>query len=135
MFVGRDTEDKIYIACSGWAEDATEEIDDDDPELVAFLNPPPRAETISDRQFFQQLAVMDLITETEALAYVQTGELPAAFLTFINQLPESARFDAKMKLIGANSFERSNALVGEFGTMQGMTSAQIDALWQAASEL
>jgi hypothetical protein len=63
---------------------------------------------ISDRQFFQQLAIMELITENEALAYVQTGTLPGAFLSFIDQLPADQRFDAKMKLTGANTFDRNN---------------------------
>jgi hypothetical protein len=95
----------------------------------------PVPATISDRQFFQQLAVMGLITENEALAYVQTGTLPAAFLGFIDQLPEDQRFDAKMKLTGANSFHRNNLLVNAFATMCGMTPDQADEIWRKAASL
>jgi hypothetical protein len=38
----------------------------------------------------------------------------AAFLGFIEQLPEDQRFDAKMKLTGANLFHRDNPLVNAF---------------------
>jgi hypothetical protein len=109
-----------------------------DGKVVVYEPPTPKEPvppTISDRQFFQQLAVMGLITENEALAYVQTGTLPAAFLSFIDQLPADQRFDAKMKLTGANSFDRNNPLVNEFAGMYGMASADVDNLWRAASTL
>lgn len=95
----------------------------------------PVPSTISDRQFFQQLAIAGLITQDEALAAVQTGSLPAAFVTFIDQLPAAKRFDAKMKLTGATTFERSNPLTDAFGAMYGMNSEQIDELWRVASQL
>jgi hypothetical protein len=97
--------------------------------------PAPLNSIISDRQFFQQLAIMGLITEQEALAYVQTGTLPSAFLGFIDQLPADQRFDARMKLTGANSFHRDNPLVNAFAGMYGMASADVDNLWRAASTL
>lgn len=95
---------------------------------------PPVSISISDRQFFQQLAIMELITQQEALTYLGTGVLPAAFEAFVQALPEAAQFDARMKLM-ANTFNRSDELVNVFGSMQGFTSEQIDALWTAASQL
>jgi hypothetical protein len=109
-----------------------------DGKVVVYEPPTPKEsvpQTISDRQFFQQLAVMRLITEEEALAYVQSGTLPPAFLSFINQLPANQRFDARMKLTGANSFHRDNPLVNAFAGMYGMASADVDNLWRAASTL
>jgi hypothetical protein len=38
---------------------------------------------------------------------------------FIDQLPANQRFDAKMKLTGANSFDRNNPLVNAFAGMYG----------------
>jgi hypothetical protein len=78
---------------------------------------------------------MGLITEQEALAYVQTGTLPSAFLGFIDQLPADQRFDAKMKLTGANSFDRNNPLVSSFAGMYGMAPEQVDDPWRAAAAL
>lgn len=95
----------------------------------------PVPSVISDRQFFQQLATQGLITENEALAAVQTGTLPAAILTFIDQLPVEQRFSAKMLLTGATQFERANPLVDAFGGMYGMGPEQVDELWRAASAL
>ena len=68
------------------------------------LGPAPTAETIasalaapepaaavpaivSDRQFFQQLALMGIISEKEALAAVGPGTLPAALAAMIESLP------------------------------------------------
>lgn len=101
------------------------------------FEPPPAAvpTEISDRQFFQQLAVMNLITEAEAIAAVSTGTLPLAMAGFINQLPAEQRFAARMALQGATTFVRTNPLVETFGEMQGMTPEQIDDLWRAASLL
>lgn len=78
---------------------------------------------------------MGLITEDEALAYVQTGTLPPAFSSFINQRPDDQRFDAKMKLTGANSFHRDNPLVSAFAGMYGMASSDVDNLWRSANAL
>ena len=105
-------------------------------EAAPYVAPlPPVPQEISDRQFFQQLAVMGLITEDEAIAAVAAGTLPAAMAAFIDQLPAEQQFAARMALQGATTFQRSNALVETFGAMQGMTSAEIDDLWRAASAL
>jgi hypothetical protein len=50
-------------------------------------------------------------------------------------LPADQRFDAKMKLTGANSFDRNNPLVAAFAGMYGMASSDVDNLWRAASTL
>jgi hypothetical protein len=97
--------------------------------------PPPTPDQISDRQFFQELSIMGLITQAEALSAVQVGTIPAAMETFIGSLPSAQQFSARMVLTGATTFQRSHPLVAMFGAAQGMTSAQIDALWIAASAL
>lgn len=106
---------------------------------TTVTNPPPSPhpvpEVISDRQFFQQLAIDGLITQAEALAAVKVGTVPAAMQTFINALPADQQFNANMVLAGATEFRRSNQLVSTFGAAQGMTSDQIDALWIAAAAL
>lgn len=97
--------------------------------------PPPVPESISDRQFFQGLAVQGLITEDEALAAVATGTIPAAMQAFIAALPEGQRFGARMVLCGAVEFHRSHPLVSAFGQMQGLDAAGLDDLWRFCAAL
>lgn len=105
-------------------------------EVQAFVSPPPAVpSSISDRQFAQQLAVVGLITQTEALAWVSTGTIPASFDAFIGALPADAQFGARMLLKGATIFERSHPLTAAFGAAQGMSADQIDDLWRAAAAL
>lgn len=96
--------------------------------------PPPLQMEISDRQFFQQLAISGLITEEEAYTYMQIGQLPSAFVSMIDRLPADQRFDAKMKLM-ANTFRRDNPYVGVFAAMKGMPSEHVNDLWRAAATL
>jgi hypothetical protein len=104
--------------------------------ITPWTPPPlPVPESISDRQFFQQLAIMDIISQAEAIAAVATGTLPAIFVTAINALPENQQFSARMLVQGATTFNRNNQFVSYFAAFQGMTSAQVDDLWRNAAEL
>jgi len=90
---------------------------------------------ISDRQFFQGLAMQGLITQEEALGAVKTGTLPGQLELFINQLPENDQFQAKMILSGATQFFRNNYLTEAFGVMAGMSTEQLDNFWVFCSQL
>lgn len=92
-------------------------------------------QVISDRQFYQQLAVMGIITEAEALAAVKTGDIPASFLGVVNALPSDQKFAAEMLLSGAVSFIRTHPLTITFGFAFGWMPEQIDQLWIEASKL
>jgi hypothetical protein len=96
---------------------------------------PPVPTDISDRQFFQQLAIAGIITPPEAIAAVATGTIPAALKALVDQLPADQMFGAVMLLSGAVSFSRTHPLTEAIGVAYGMTAAQIDALWTAASKL
>lgn len=126
----------MKIDMNGVVRDATpEEIAELEADQAAstVINPVPTE--ISDRQFFHILAVDGLITETEALAAVKTGDAPAAFETFIASLPEGERFNARMLLEGATTFERRHPLTDAFGSMYGMPPEEIDDLWRRAAAL
>ena len=97
--------------------------------------PPPVPQTISDRQFFQQLAISQIITEAEALAAVKTGDLPASLQALVDAMPEQARFNAEMLLSGATTFSRNHPLTTALGQAMGYTSDQIDDLFRAAGAL
>lgn len=97
--------------------------------------PPPVPDTISDRQFFQQLAVAGIITEDEALAAVKTGTLPASLQALVDAMPDGSKFNAEMLLSGATTFQRNHPLTTTLGSAMGFTSEQIDDLFRAASVL
>lgn len=89
---------------------------------------------ISDRQFFQQLAVMGIITAQEA-EDAMASVIPAAMLELVEMLPEPARFPSRMLLKGAVEFHRHHELTDTLAWMYGWTSEQIDELFIAASAL
>ena len=101
------------------------------PSTVIAPVPP----VISDRQFFQQLALMGVITQQEALDAVKTGAIPAALQMVVDALPPSAKFAAEMSLSGAVEFRRAHPLTSSLGVAMGWTSPEIDQLWRDASRL
>lgn len=116
---------------------AIEFLDDDDPKVLAFLNPPPPVpQVISDRQFAHALWKSSLITFDEALAFVQTGTIPAAIAAGIAAIPdETQRKDTQLLVAGATEYRRDNAAVAALATVLGWSSAQIDALWTLGASL
>lgn len=108
------------------------------PEEEAALNAiaAPVPKLISDRQFFQQLAVLGTITRQEAKDAVKTGEIPAVLQTVINNIYDAEdRFSAEMLMSGAVEFRRDHALVTYFAEFMGWTSDQVDDLFRAAAAL
>lgn len=97
--------------------------------------PPIVPEEISDRQFFQQLAIMQVITKSEALAAVKIGEIPAALQAVIDSLDENTKFAAEMTVSGAVIFHRSHPLTSLLSAHMNWTSEQADDLWTKASRL
>jgi hypothetical protein len=98
--------------------------------------PPPVPDEISDRQFFQQLAAAGIITKSEALAAVRTGDLPASMVEMLASIEDDdQRFAAEIILSGATQFRRDHGLVGFFAGAMGWTSEQVDDLFRAAAAL
>lgn len=97
----------------------------------ACVGPP----SISDRQFFQQLAIDLVVSEDEAEAAVATGTIPIAMLALIDTLPSVQRFGARMMLKGATVFERHHPLIETIGTLYSWTDEQIDDLFRNAAAL
>lgn len=100
--------------------------------------PPPIpmvVETISDRQFFQQLAIMGVITQADALAAVKTGTIPASLQTYIDTLPADQQFSAEMHISGSVTFARHHPITIQLAQGMSWTDEQVDTLWTAASAL
>lgn len=104
-----------------------------EPGVLVGYNPVP--EEISDRQFFQQLALMQVITQEEALNAVKTGAIPAMLATYIDTLPNDTQFPAKMLVSGAVTFRRHHPMTLALAAGMGWTNDQVDDLWRAASIL
>ena len=94
--------------------------------------PPP---VISDRQFFQQLAALGLISQAEALAAVKTGAIPPDMETLVAQLPAEQQFAAQMLISGATQFDRNHPLTDAIRIAFGWTEEQTDDFWRDASAL
>lgn len=90
---------------------------------------------VSDRQFFQALAIRNEISEEEALEAVGPGTIPNKMAQLIDQLPEAERFSAKMLIRGATTFERRNELAEIIGSLFGWDSDDLDEFWTFASTL
>jgi hypothetical protein len=101
-----------------------------------YVEPPPSVPaSISDRQFFQQLAVSGVISQAEALGAVRVGAIPDPLQQLIDQMPADQQFAATMIVSGATTFERSHPLTVAIGAAYGWTSDQIDAFFRMASAL
>lgn len=105
--------------------------------IAPYVEPPkPVPDEISRRQFFQQLANDEIISRDEALAALQTGVIPSPLLAIINALPdEDSRFSAKMLVIGASVFNRTNPLSEIVRQSLNWTVARRDSFWADASAL
>lgn len=90
---------------------------------------------VSDRQFAQACAMAGLITPPEALAWVRTGDLPAALAAALEGLSLVEKFAFEMILSGATSFERSSPRTAALGEALGKTPAEIDGLFLLAASL
>ncbi|MBK3798650.1 hypothetical protein GAY33_05290 [Azospirillum brasilense] len=97
--------------------------------------PDPVPASISDRQFFQQLAVDGYISQAEALAAVKTGDVPAILLALIADMPDDERFAAEMLLSGATTYERAHPLSVAIGEARGLTPEEVNAFFRAAAKL
>ncbi len=131
--------DKAYKAYKAWLAQGNvptriASMDELKDVLIAagVINVP---QTISDRQFFQQLAIAGVISKEEALAAVKAGDIPAALSGFIAALDDASSFNAEMLLSGATVFQRNHPLTNAVATAQGMTADQVDEFFRQAAKL
>ncbi|WLA64116.1 hypothetical protein [Bradyrhizobium diazoefficiens] len=92
-------------------------------------------ENISDRQFFQQLALSNIVTTAEALAAVKTGDIPAPLMAIVSAMPADQQFNAEMLLSGATVFQRSHPMTAAIGAAYGSSDDLVDAFFRAAATL
>ena len=101
----------------GYAE---EWLDNDDADVVAYLNPPPKPPELAPYQFRAMLAL--------------SGK-QAALDAYIAALPDPQKTIAQAKLDYSLTFRRDNDLVLAAQQALGLTDAQLDALWTSAAQI
>jgi hypothetical protein len=95
----------------------------------------PVPQVITDRQFGQRLRDLEIITQAEALAFVGQGTVPAVLAALIAALPEAARDDAMLSVVGAVEYRRNHPFTTAIGTAFGWSSEQVDDFFRAAALL
>lgn len=100
--------------------------------------PPQTIPSISRRQFWQQLGLLHWIELPEALAFMQSGTLPAVFETAVQSLDQQdptgiLQFKARMAFM-ANEYDRDNTFVPLIGQLFNKSDEEIDALFLGASQ-
>ncbi|AWJ86316.1 hypothetical protein TSH58p_22630 (plasmid) [Azospirillum sp. TSH58] len=105
--------------------------------IIAAEAPPlaPAPPAISDRQFFQALALDGYITQAEALAAVRTGALPPVLADLLDHMDGDERFGAEMLLSGATEFRRDHPMTVAIGEARGMTPIEVDDFFRRAAAL
>lgn len=85
---------------------------------------------ISDRQFFQGLALRGLCTPQEALEAVRAGVLPRTLRAFVDSIGDAdERWAAEMLMAGAKEFRRDHPFVDAVGAWAGLDAAALDHFW------
>jgi hypothetical protein len=107
--------------------------------LAAYNLPGPKVRppaVVSDRQFFQALAMMGVITKQEARDAVKVGAIPWTMQQVVDAISNAdERFAAEMLLAGATEFRFDHPLVSVFAQAQGWTADQVIALFILAGSL
>ena len=137
-FVHRDERNEITGLFAAEQEDGQEYLPDDHPEIAAFHADEMRRvmPAISHRQFYQALALQDLISKSAALAAVQHGTIPEMLAGLLSHISDpNEHFAAEMLLSSATEFRRTDPLVSRFGAAAGLTPQDLDQLWHVAATL
>lgn len=110
-------------------------------EQIARLKESPTAVSaieliISDRQFYQGLALRGFCTPGEALDAVRTGLLPPALRNFVDAITDAQeRWAAEMLLSGAKEFRRDHPFVSQLSAWAGLDAQSLDDFWSQCSAL
>jgi hypothetical protein len=124
--------DQVHGAVPGWTNGAYKlvEILSDEPDPDA-----PVPDIISNRQFFQALALSGSISQAEALAAIKTRTLPPQMLNAIHAMPADQQFAAEMLISGTTEFDRNNPMTSTMMRVLGWDAKSADNLWRYAATL
>jgi hypothetical protein len=95
--------------------------------------PPPAHKQVSSRQFWTQMAIAALIEQSEAVKALG-GDIPHAIKQFIDTLPVSQRFPARM-FFESPTFEQRSRVATDLQACFSITALAVDQFFEAASVL
>lgn len=99
---------------------AAEELADDHPDVLAYLNPPPPPPTLLPYQF---------------RAMLKLSGKEAQLMAVLDALTEPAKTVALAKLEYSLKFHRDNDLVEQARQAMGLTTEALDKLWLQAAAI
>lgn len=119
-YVQRDGAGVIIGLYANFQEGLAEEVlSDDNPEVVAFLNPPEVLQPITKRQL--------------RLTLVRNGISLATVDAAIASMPDGiAKQEAQIEWDDASTFNRNHPTLLLIASALGLTEAQVDAMWRYA---
>ncbi|SEB54107.1 hypothetical protein SAMN05443249_0402 [Beijerinckia sp. 28-YEA-48] len=98
-------------------------------------DPRPLPLSVTVRQFAQASAMLGHITQTEALNWATRRSLPAQMEDMLDSVPEQYRWDARMLVEGASTYEPSNDFMSMFAIVANISEDQQFAIWRTAAAL
>jgi hypothetical protein len=99
------------------------------------LPPDPVPEKVTETQFMRAAVKVGIVTAAEAKAYLARGVIPAFVETAIAQIPANVRTDAELKIIGSDTFHRTDPVFAMLIAGGAATSEQVDDLFRLAATL
>ena len=105
-------------------------------ERVEQPQPPdPVPEKVTETQFMRAAVKVGIVTAAEAKAYLARGVIPSFVEAAVAQIPASARLDAELKIIGSDTFHRTDPVFAMLIAGGAATSEQVDDLFRLAATL
>ena len=99
------------------------------------LPPDPVPEKVTETQFMRAAVKVGIVTAAEAKAYLARGVIPSFVEAAVAQIPASARLDAELKIIGSDTFHRTDPVFAMLIAGGAATSEQVDDLFRLAATL
>ena len=96
---------------------------------------PPIPEKVTETQFMRAAVKVGMVTADEAKAYLARGVIPSFVEAAMAPSPESARLDAELKIIGSDTFHRTDPVFAMLIAGGAATADQVDNLFRLAATL
>jgi hypothetical protein len=109
--------------------------DGDLVSIVGEASPPPVPPQVTETQFMRAAVKVGIVTAAEAKAYLARGVIPAFVETAVAQIPANVRTDAELKIIGSDTFHRTDPVFAMLIAGGAATSEQVDDLFRLAATL
>jgi hypothetical protein len=97
--------------------------------------PDPIPKSVTETQFMRAAVKVGIVTASEAKAYLARGVIPAFVETAVAQIPANVRTDAELKIIGSDTFHRTDPVFAMLIAGGAATSEQVDDLFRLAATL